>query len=353
MSSLIESNKEAADFCEAIIANIDHYKLTEDESFVELCPSVLMTTLVDAHHHAFARSSLENLVERIGSRPFWVGVEHDPLVNPQGRVIAAKIFESEEEGNAFSFVAAIIGTYDESNFTSFDEALGKPLEMDPDEAFPDELTESREVISLAYSDVEIDGKLASEWVQGSPSLIDKNLRQSLRKELDPITIVTIFGAGILLKPFASKLGEKLGEKAGEEVGLAYDWLKRKVFTTFKNLRGRAFRLQFIYDYKGAHVEFVVPSKDEGLVTDAVDNLGQAYIIAIKVIDQLEAAVPDKLVMEYDTEGRVWRPAHLATQKLGVIADRPTLGALDKMQGLSVGGISPASGVTTITNPNRE
>jgi hypothetical protein len=158
----------------------------------------------------------------------------------------------------------------------------------------------------------------------------------------------MLGGGLLFKPFVSKLGEKLGDKAGAEMSAFYDWLKEHVFSTVKAIRSDRFRFEFVFEYQGAIVFFEVPTKDEAVLLNAADHLEDAYAIAIGLLNKLAESGPDKLVLEFDLGKRIWRPCYLVTRTLGIISDKPTLGALGKIHGLSVGGVIPQpDGDTTL------
>ncbi|MFB6230477.1 MAG: hypothetical protein ABEL04_04900 [Salinibacter sp.] len=58
--------------------------------------AVLATTHVDRHGEKFARSALQGMAERIESKVVPMGVEHDPRVPPQGRIVDAELRERED-----------------------------------------------------------------------------------------------------------------------------------------------------------------------------------------------------------------------------------------------------------------
>jgi hypothetical protein len=336
MTYLLETHSEAMQFCQSVIDNVADYKLNEDETFKDLRPCVLASTSVDSHNEALHISSLRGLIEYVENNPYWLNVEHDPLIHPQGRILAAKIFHSADTD--IYFVAGVIGYYDSSAIKSFNDVGISSFDFD-DKIDLDKFNDEVEIVHIAFNPIEIKNEFIQELIANSPELVNKEPRRSIRKELEPITIITIVAtAGILLKPLLAKFGEKIGEKSAEEVSEFYDWLKTKVFKKIKEIENPRFRFEFFFEYESAYVKFVVPSKEELILCEAADNISEATELAIILIDKLQEFEPEKLIFEFNLETRKWNPSYLATKKIGIISDKPTLMALDKMQGLSVGGI---------------
>lgn len=57
---------------------------------------VLATTHVDRHGEKFARSALEGMAEDLESKVVPMGIEHDPRVPPQGRIVDAWVQERDD-----------------------------------------------------------------------------------------------------------------------------------------------------------------------------------------------------------------------------------------------------------------
>src|SRR5437762_8177130 len=62
-------------------------------------------------------TDLEALVRAVRRGDFWLGREHDPLIHPIGRVLAANIFHSQTS-KAY-FVVGVVGFYDVHKLPSF------------------------------------------------------------------------------------------------------------------------------------------------------------------------------------------------------------------------------------------
>lgn len=341
MSSLLDNHSEAMHFCQSVIDNVADYKLNENETFKDLRPCVLASTSIDSHNEALHLSSLRGLIEYAENNPYWLNVEHDPLIHPQGRILAAKIFISPDID--IHFVAGVIGYYDSSAIRNFNDVGVSSFDFEGKIDFDKLNSNELKIAHIAFNPVEIKNEIIQELIATSPRLVSKKPRRSIRKELDPISILTIsVPAAILLKPLLAKFGEKFGEKIGEkvatEVSTFYDWLKTKVFKKIKEIENPRFRFEFFFEYESAYVEFVVPSKEEAILCEAADKISEATELAIILIDKLQEFEPQKLIFEFNLETKNWNPSYLATKKVGIISDKPTIMALDKMHGLSVGGI---------------
>lgn len=83
---------EAKLFGKSIEDNIQSYKLYPTEEFADLWFGSLATSSLDLQGEAFTPKSLEAFVQRMKEEILWIGAHHDPLIQPYGRVISAKVF---------------------------------------------------------------------------------------------------------------------------------------------------------------------------------------------------------------------------------------------------------------------
>ena len=83
---------------------------------------------------------------------------------------------------------------------------------------------------------------------------------------------------------------------------------------------------------------MIDSKKPAVVTVAVSGIEAAAEAAANIINQAQALGIERLVYLYDhKETQRWFPLYAVTRKRGIVADKPYLIALEKFDGLSVGG----------------
>lgn len=329
-------------FAKSITQNLDKYKLFPTEDFDDLRFATLATSAVDLQREAFTPNSLKAFVKQIEKRTLWVGALHDPLIQPYGRIVAAKRFYSPK--SQLYFVAGVIGLYDPKTLRTFKD-VGVELVQVFDDVV-DTLAIKQKKVQLAFSPHEVDTEVIRELMNEAPELVDKNPLRSLRKSAEPITIVSILASIWLLSnnPFSKKFLERYGEKAADGSLAFFSWLSNKVFKKLDELKGKRVLFEFVTEYKGCRVQFVVPSKDTSLLCEAANSVYIAGQSAQALIDQLEHLKVDRLIYEFDLNTRKWLPLHATSTLAGVISDRPYLIALDQMKGFSVGGVTSQNSI---------
>lgn len=338
MSNLFDEAPEALEFCQAVEGNISRYKLFDEEQFAELRGCVLSTTGIDLQGERFTIKALEEGVRKINENGLWLSVQHDPLIQPHGRLVSAKLCYAPKSD--VHFIAAVMGLYDVNKLPNFSDIGVEFADLTPDDDFEVPKTRERYQAQIAYSPHEIDPEFIRELLSDAPEIVDAKPVRSLRKEVDPIRIITILVSIWLLanNPFSKKFLERYGEETANGSIAFFKWLSRSVFAKIHELSGRRVLFEFQSGYKGCQVEFVVLFTDAPTLCEASNPIQSAAQSAIKLIDYLEHASLQKLVYEFEVKTRKWLPLHATSRKFGVITDRPYLIAIDQMRGLSVGGL---------------
>jgi hypothetical protein len=171
---------------------------------------------------------------------------------------------------------------------------------------------------------------APPGVEREPSLVG-------RKCADPITIVAVTASAWLVSsnPFSKKFLEVLGEQSARTAIEFLSWLKHKVIAEIAKLQREClFVLEIPED--GYTVEFVVASKEAAVLISAIDSVQSAVLSSMALSAKLKHTGLEKLVYEYDLSAKQWVPIYATTRLAGVIANRPSLMALDRINGLSLG-----------------
>ena len=345
--SLLLEEPEAKQFCKITIDKIQDFKLSQEEEFIGLQPSILATSNLDSQGEAFSYQALESGVRHINKEILWIGAHHDPLIQPLGRVVSAQLFYSNK--SQIYFIAAVIGFYATKSYKRFKD-LGidfSNLIIDDVSSLPRNINEQ---IQVSFCPFEIDRIIIDEILTDAPNMVMKQSARSIRKTGEPtLTIITILASIWFLtnNPFSKKFLERYGEKAADSSAQVFSWLFNRLFRKITELKGERVLVEFASDYSECHVQFVIPSKDVATLCEASKSIHMAGQSAINLINNHAHLELQKLIYEFDTEVKIWLPLHAVSKKFGVITDRPSLIAIDQMQGLSMGGITDKESIQKI------
>jgi len=340
MEILIAKVPKAYKFCELVRENISEYKLYPNEKFVTIIYGVLTTTERDTQGDCLPISALDNFLNQIRKRTIWFTAEHNPLIQPVGRLIAAdRFYDSEDD---IYFIAGVIGCYDISSILSFND-IGVNVKNIPRicPAFPQ--TIGKPLIELFYNPHETKDEIIKEMLNNSPEIVADKPKIRIRKAAEPMTIIIEIGIAIgllaalsFVKSFSSRLGTRTADLFVKKVNT---WLKSKVVRGIAKVDSDPFLFEFTSEYKGCRIRFVVPSKDQELLNRAINEVGAAARSAAGLIEKVEQFKPTYLVYVFDLDAKSWLPRHLATEKLGVISEKAIEVDLKKYNGLSMDGVA--------------
>jgi hypothetical protein len=342
MTDLLDDCPEAYQFCKSVAANLHDYRMFPDEKFATVTMGVLASDSVDSQSERFPPAALEAMVEHVEKEGLWSLCDHDPTIHPIGRLVAAKLFFAARSKTWF--VAGVMGAYDSRTLPTFKEAgidcvsLGTHT-MQSDFVLSPELDDDEFAVRIGASVSELD--LMPEISAAAAAFPNARLERTFRKALDPLSIVTVSVSIWVLSqtPFLKKYQERLGEKAADATLSFLEWLKTHVAIPIFRKAQRRTLLELAAEHHGCLVQFLIDSTDCADVTAALDGVERAAGNAISLLQHLKHLRPQKLVYLYDASARQWFPLHAATRELGVITDRPTLIALEKYRGFSLGGAS--------------
>jgi len=333
--NLIEECPEVRRWAEDVINSIDSYKLFPDENFASLLVGVMSSTSTDKQGESFEREDLERAVARVAQSAFFVRREHDPLIQPIGRTLAAKLF-FEAHSNVH-FVASVTGMYDSSKLPKLADK-GIDLSKLANTA-PEELQDQEPKIgaSLEFNPDEIPVEVIEQVLDTAPSWVLRQPAQDFRKSGEPLRILAISASILLLSssPFTKKFLERWGEKTADASFEFLEWLRKKI----SSLRVQD-RLVIRTEYRGCEIEFVLPAEENPvIVAEAVDALRSATDSACRLVEALAEFEPTRITLGYDLPSKKWFPLHATTLKAGIIADQPRLIAIERLHsgGLSLGG----------------
>lgn len=334
MSNLLSEVPEAATFLNDVIKNAEQYKLYPGEHFASFLGGIIATSEEDLQHDRITVEALASVAEQINSAPLWNLAEHDPLIQPIGRSLAARLFHAPVSD--VYFVAAVTGVYDAARLPRFAD-LGidaSKLHLPEDEALD---SPGAPQVQLAIGRADLDEEALRQLMSSRPALVDNTISDRTRKAADPLAIIELAVTAWLLtsNPFSDAFLRKFGEKAAEQVSEFFGWVKGKVIPAVQRHQNSRVLLEFTIVEQDCRVEFVIDSKDSETLNLAVDSLPSAARSARALVMRLSDLEPKKLVYGFEERAKRWMPLHAATTKAGVISDRPVLVAVERYGSLSI------------------
>jgi hypothetical protein len=328
--SLIDEVVDAQRFIDSACRSWEKFKRYPLEEFAEVRGAVLATSAVDLQNERFAPEGLYKMAEKIRRDSLWVMHEHNPLVAPLGRVLAAECFYAPN--SELHFVAGVLGLYGSSRHESL-ASVGCDLENEP----PFEPITSAtgdtvgELLTISYNPHEISASVIEELLRNAPRQIARQPVLAGRKAADPLTILamaTSFSV-LLSNPFTKKFSERLGEHAAESAAALLSWMNDRLITAFSRIEKEAL-FEFECIEGGCRVEFVVPSRDRLVVQRSVETVHGAAQSARALLRALRAFGPEKLVYRFDPKTLQWWPLYAATRTRGILRDERALIAAERL-----------------------
>jgi hypothetical protein len=335
---LIAESPEAQKFVQDAISNLDEFKLYPGEEFLTVVGNVVSGTGLDRQGESASVADLEALVSTVDEGAFFLRREHDPLIHPIGRIVAAKMFQLPQTEKYF--VVGIIGFYDASKLPSF-ASKGIDVSNLPyrDASLTGTPEESRALVE--FNPYEIPPSAVEEMLETAPASVGLGEGIHSRKGVISLAILQISASIWLLSrtPFGTKFQERLGEKAADASVAFLKWISETVSGKLRELTGKETRLVISFRYKDCTVEFVLTGKEgPAATTEAIAALENAANQSLLLVEALQPAIPIRLTYGYNVPAKRWFPIHATTRRQGIITDQPYLIAVENLQGgFSVGG----------------
>ncbi|MGB7281310.1 MAG: hypothetical protein WBE13_03525 [Candidatus Acidiferrum sp.] len=335
---LIAESIEAQEFVNGVMADLDRFKLFPDEYFARVIGNVLSGTSVDKQGESAQMADLEALVAKVDTGEFWVRREHDPLIHPIGRVLAAKMFCAPRRN--VHFVVGVVGFYDGNRLPSF-SSIGIDISSLPasEATIPYSPQDVRAFVE--FNPYEIPSSTVSDMMRAAPACVERSVAEQFRKSELSLAVLHVSGSIWLLSqtPFGKKLQEQLGEKVADASVEFLKWIAGTVTETLRQLTGRDSRLVVSFLYRGCEIEFVLKGTEGPVLTvDAMQTMEAAANESLLLVDALASAVPRRVTYGFDAASKRWFPLHASTRNKGIITNQPYLIALENLHGgLSVGG----------------
>lgn len=341
METLIEQIPEAYEFCQRVTNNINKYKLFPNEHFDTIIAGILTTTERDSQGECLSLSELRNLLDRFQKHTIWFTAEHNPLIQPIGRLVSAERFYCSNED--IHFIAGVIGYYDIDSILAFED-IGINIDKIPQADLSLSDTIEEPIIEVCYNPYEIEDEIIERMLHHSPKVVSDIPKRRFRKAAEPIIIIEIsislfVGIAILsfTKGFFNRLGAKAADFMFETSKKVNLWLKDKVSREVSKIDTENLLFEVTSKYKGCRIRFVIPSKDQETIGQAIDKVWGAARSVAGLINMVKDLEPTCLVYVFDLNTKTWIPRHLTTEKLGIITDEPIEVDLKQYGGLSIDG----------------
>jgi predicted RNase H-like HicB family nuclease len=287
-------------FCQSVVDDIRNYKIYPNEEFCDFQFAILSTSAIDLQGEAFTPEALESGARKMNEETLWIGALHDPLIQPFGRVIRAKVFYAPKTD--IFFIAAVIGMYDPNVLPRFrDLGIEVPTLAINHPELSEGFQNKAEHAQLAFSPHEIDRTIIYDLLANAPDIVSKQALRSLRKSADPITILSVIvSIGLLIyNPFSKKFLERLGERAADGSIAFFAWLSNKVFVAIGELKRKRVLFEFVSDYKDCRIQFVVNTNDTAVLCEASNSIFTGAQSAVGLIDRTEHLQIQRLIYEFE------------------------------------------------------
>lgn len=167
---------------------------------------IIATSHVDRHNEVMPVETLETMVEQVNRQYIPMGIEHDPRIPPQGRLVSAKVVQLEDGKYGVEGIGEIFEQGDSYEL----KEDGREIPLHGQEADNLHLQFDRN-----YRDKE-----DQDIINEIGKLFGSKPQEEIKKALDPISILTVGGAFVLGGIASGFLG-KIGSDA-------YDTIKSKI-----------------------------------------------------------------------------------------------------------------------------
>lgn len=173
---------------------------------------IIATSHVDAHNEVMPVETLETMVEQVNRQYIPMGIEHDPRIPPQGRLVSAKVVKLEDGEYGVEGIGEIFEP--EDSYELKDDGREIPLHRQDDSSLHIQFDRN-------YRDQD-DQTIINEL----GLIFGTEPQEEIKKSLDPISILTIGGAFVLGGIANGFLG-KIGSDAYDSIKSRLSRLLRK------------------------------------------------------------------------------------------------------------------------------
>ena len=268
------------------------------------------------------------MVDEINAEGVTLLKGHDPGF-PVGRVLSAASFTSPA---GISFVVAILGLYQGSNLSGFEDLqLGPIISLEPGQL--PALTDAA-WIQLDADPREVGEAWIEEITRNAPLRVEhKERSHNAADVVAQLILVGLPYAVLVWNPFIKAIAEEAGK---DTYAAMKQWLKR-LFAKSSELSNPI--VQIASHYGECQVSFIVRGTDMANHEIALDGLSTAARTSSNLVQRMAMAgfPPAKLTYEYREADGVWFPSFAELRSGKLITDNAKLIAVENLPtGLSTG-----------------
>lgn len=302
---------------------------TDKDIYGHIKASVIWSDARDEKGNIITPFDPAEIVAKINQSPLPLQHDHD-AGRPLGKVLQAAHFRTRAGA---SFVAAVLGFYDQKNVARF-ETLGiDVLETAPTPLTLPSLPENFRLVVEA-DPKEVSSKAISNIVGDLGALVQVERRSHNSADvLQQVLAITALFTVLVWNPFVKTIAEEAGKDAYKA---ARDGLKQLIERA--GLLNKP--LVEIHSHQGdCTVSFIIRGKGKGRYARANASLSAAALQARRLIDNLlDAGVaPVRMVYEFGLEEEIWSPSFVELSDGRLLSDSLVLIAVENLPvGLSLG-----------------
>lgn len=326
---------EALQFCKDVCDNIEKHKIHPNEEFADLGMGILTSSVIDRSGEQVAPKAIESIVQQVNERGLWMNADHDPIIQPIGRILKAQMFWTPDKQTAF--VAGALGYFDVSKLPPIPEV---PQGSDPFDGVP--VDDEWWNLQVKFNTKEIPEATLMRALAGAPPHLTVEVGHARRKSADPITIIEfVLSTYVLLgNPLSKKVLERVGDSAGAEIERTskdfYRWIRSDIGQRISELRSEKSRLIFHASHAGCAIEFILPGYSVDEIAIACDATPPAVLRACSLAHALRDSEPEAMAYVWHVGTASWRPKWVRTRRNGLLSNQPELVAYEKYSSLSIG-----------------
>lgn len=290
---------------------------------------IVSTTHVDSHNMRMTKKALENAAQQIneGAVP-GVGVDHDVLIPPIGKVVKAQVIKLED-GEFGLFAEQEI--FEEKNTVEIRLPSGELAYMDTwsdTRPFIDKYETASEKIEVLYDPVNFESEESMESLENElneDELIEISTSNLLRKSIipDPELIMHLSNRAIELliaHKVLKSAGKKITDDISNDLSNVYTTLRTTMIKYAKYCVPKNRPVTYIIIAAGTPtIEFVIRTAD---VTQVFDGITTEYLSTkIKEVEELNKSFDVQKIQFNFGENNEWEFNYLLTKDGKVIGSQ--------------------------------
>lgn len=235
--------------------------------------AIIATTHTDLHGDRMALAALESMVDQINLQYIPFGIEHDPRIAPQGRLVSAELVELKDGASGVKAQMELFETGESVEFKDDGRTIPS-RELRSDHLYI--------IFDRSYRSEE-DQQMIGEIVD----MVDARSAEFGKKAADPLSILTI-AVGVIIGGYFAGFFERAGADT-------WDFLKSKVKDLIREKRDVGIEHLLLFQFSSLTESGWLDT--EVILTQPTDDEIEAFFE--EVIHLLDRTIPHLLDTELD------------------------------------------------------